>query len=41
MAAFGISLVADLCRWRQDNAVGAIARSSTLIRACTACRLVS
>jgi hypothetical protein len=41
MAAFGISLAADLCRWRQDNAVGVIARPSILIRACTACRLVA
>jgi len=37
---FGISLAADLCRWRQDNATGAIARP-LLIRACTAGRLVA
>jgi hypothetical protein len=38
---FGIFLVADLCRWRQGNAAGTIARPATLIRACTACRLVT
>ena len=40
MAVFGIWIAADLCRW-QDNAAGAIARPSTLIRACTARRLVA